>query len=482
MKQSLLRTKRSHRFKRVPYRGYAARSIESLTRMGSRSLFPNRRAIAALLLVAMTLLAALAGTGYGPPLWWAGSAAWLAGALLWPQLARAQQRQALLLAGIGLIAYAVTLSRGGSPAWVDLLTQNSALLGMLAAVSFLQLVGAPHGSDPALPRGRAALWRTALGVHFLGAAINLSAVFIMAERIGPNGKPRLDQAMILTRAFLAAALWSPFFAATAVALTYAPGANPLGLAAAGAALAAVLLWLAVRDIERSSGNGAADFVGYPMHLAALRIPGILAVLVVVGHWLAPHWTALSVVSLASLGVVCVASVVGQGPRAASRSITAHVRNRLPNMSGELILFLAAGVFASGLRALIDSGAVWMPFGGFGVAEAAIVLAVMILLSVMGIHTVISITMAAAWLAPLHPEPTFLALVFVQSWAIGLVVGPMSGVHLAIQGRYGISGAALSRGNMRYCLQAYVVAVLWLAIVGTWLGARLLSDWGGMPAA
>lgn len=152
------------------------------------------------------------------------------------------------------------------------------------------------------------------------------------------------------------------------------------------------------------------------------------------------------------------------------------------MSGELILFLAAGAFASGLRALIDSDAVWMPFGGFGVAEAAIVLAVMILLSAVGIHTVISITMAAAWLAPLHPEPTFLALVFVQSWAIGNAAGPMSGVHLALQGRYGISAAALSRGNIRYCLQAYAVAVLWLAIVGTWLGARLMSVWGAVPAA
>lgn len=255
--------------------------------MGCPSFFPQRRAVAALLLVAMTLLTALAGTGRGPPIRWAGIAAWVAGALLWPQLARTQKRQAFLLALIGLIAYVVTLIRGGSPAWVNLLTQNSALLGMLAAVSFLQLVGAPHGSAPALPRGRSALWRTALGVHLLGAVINLSAILIMADRIGPNGKPRFDQAMILVRAYLAAALWSPFFAATAVALTYAPGANPLGLAALGIALAAVLIWLAVRDIERASGNGGADFVGYPMHLTALRIPGILAALVGIGHWLAP---------------------------------------------------------------------------------------------------------------------------------------------------------------------------------------------------
>jgi hypothetical protein len=434
--------------------------------------FLNRRSIATILLTTMTLLAASSGTGYGPPVWWAGIAAWLAAALLWPQLARTQQRIAVLLTGIGLVAFGVTVMRGGQPAWIGFLTQNTALLGMLAAVSFLQLL-APDGSDTRLPRGKSALWRTAVGVHLLGAVINLSAVFIMAERIGPNGKPGPEQTAILVRAFLAAALWSPFFAASAVALTYAPGANPLGLAATGVTLAAVLLWLAVRDIVRSSADHGASFVGYPMHFAALRTPGVLALLVATGHWLLPEWATLTVISLASLLVVCVSTGLKQGPLAASRSICNHASQRLPHMAGELVLFLSAGTFASGLRSLIDTGGIWMPFTGFGAAEAAIVLALMILLSVIGIHTVISIAMAAAWLAPLHPEPTLLALVFVQSWAIGLAAGPMSGIHLAIQGRLGIPAITLARANLRYCLQAYVAAVLWLAIVGTWLGTRLL---------
>lgn len=441
------------------------------------SSFPNQRAIAAILLAGMMMLAAVAGTGYGPPVWWAGIAAWVSGVLLWPKLARAQKRQAWFLGGAGLLAFGAALARGGRPDWSGLLTQNTALLGMLAAVSFLQLLRAPEGSETSLPQGRAALWRTLFGVHLLGAVINLSAVFIMAERIGPQGKPKPEQAMALARAFLAAALWSPFFAATAVALTYAPGANPLGLAGAGVVLAAVLLWLAGRDIERASGNRAADFVGYPMHLAALRVPGVLAVLVALGHWLVPKWAALSVISLASLVVVCIAILIGQGPRVAGRSIYLHARDRLPAMSGELVLFLSAGVFASGLRALIDSGGFWLPFAGFGVTEAALVLAVMILLSALGIHAVISITMMAAWLAPLHPEPTLMALVFVQSWAIGLAAGPMSGIHLAMQGRYGIPASVLARGNIRYCLEAYGMAVVWLGLVGACVGVHLLPTWG-----
>ena len=419
----------------------------------------------------MVVLATLTGTGYGPQAWWAGGAAWLAGILLWPKLIASQKRQAIFLTGIGLVAIGVGLFGDHHPVSVALLTQNTALLGMLGAVSFLQLLNAPGKANETLPLGRMALWRTALGVHLLGAVINLSAVFIMAERIKASGKLRPDQAMILGRAFLAAALWSPFFAATAIALTYAPGANPLRLAGIGGALAAMLLVIAVRDIERSLGSGIANFVGYPMHLRALRAPALLSLLVAIGHWLLPHWAALSIVSMASLAIVCVTTAFERGPKSAAVAICHHAMNRLPSMSGELVLFLAAGVFAIGLQSLISRGGIWMPFSAFGTTEAAVVLAIMILLSILGIHAVISITIVATWLAPLSPEPNLLALVFVESWAIGLAAGPMSGIHIAIQGRFGIPATTLARGNMFYCLKAYGIAVLWLAISKEliWLG-------------
>jgi hypothetical protein len=424
----------------------------------------NRHAAAALLLTLMALLAALAGTHHGLPAWPAGVAAWLAGALLWPQLAAAQKRQSLWLAGIGLLAFALTIARGGQPLWISLLTQNSALLGMLVAVSFLQLLAAPATSDAGLPRGKGALWRTMLGAHLLGSVINLSAVFIMADRIGSQGKPAQAQATALIRAFLAAAMWSPFFAATAVALTYAPGANPLHLALFGVAFAALLLLLAYRDIVRQSGDGAAGFVGYPLQPATLYVPGLLAALVGAGHWLFAGWAALSIISIAALLVVSVISVLRHGVLSGCRSLAAHAERRLPNMAGEVILFLSAGTLASGLTSLIGTGQVWLPFTGFGVIEAAGVLAAMILLAVIGIHTVISITLVGSWLAPLHPDPLLLALVFVMSWAIGLAAGPLSGIHLAIQGRYGIASTLLARSNLRYCVQAYCAAVAWLALV------------------
>lgn len=59
---------------------------------------------------------------------------------------------------------------------------------------------------------------------------------------------------------------------------------------------------------------------------------------------------------------------GTGPRAGGHALYGHVRDRLPGMAGELVLFLSAAVFASGLRALMDSGPLWLPFTAFGVGE------------------------------------------------------------------------------------------------------------------
>jgi hypothetical protein len=426
--------------------------------------FPNRRAYAAFLLTLLALSAALAGANQGLPLWPAGIAAWSAGALLWPQITRAQQKQSLWLAGIGLVGFALTIALGGRPMWVNLLTQNSALLGMLVSISFLQMLAPPPDRESSLPRGKGALWRTIIGVHLLGSVINLSAVFIMAERIGPRGKPTQTQAIALVRAFLAAATWSPFFAATAVALTYAPGADAFHLALIGGAFAGVLLVLGGRDILRQMGNDAAGFIGYPLRPSALYVPVMLAVLVGAGHGFFPEWTALSIISIASLLVVCVLSVLRKGLISGCQAITRQANLRLPNMAGEVILFLAAGTLASGLTSLIGTGEIWVPFTRFGALEASAVLALMILLAIIGVHTVISITMVGSWLAPLHPEPLLLALVFVQSWAIGLAAGPMSGINLAIQGRYGISSSLLAKLNLRYCVQAYCAAVIWLTMV------------------
>lgn len=417
------------------------------------------------LILLMMVFALCTGARLPVPAWLAGVCAWAACALLWPSLDKRQRATAAVLIGIGLLALGWAGWRSGHWPWQGVLTQNMALLGMLAAVSFLQLIGLA-GDDRPLPRGPGALWRTLGGVHVFGAVINLSAVFIMADRMSGGKSPSVVQTMALTRAFLAAALWSPFFAATAVAITYAPGATLGEMALAGVPLALLINYLAGRDLLKHAPE-AQVFVGYPMRLSALWVPLGLAVMVVVGHYFWPHWTTLAIVSLCAplmaVGVVLTRSGVTAGAAAVAR----HVHLRLPAMRGELVLFLAAAVFATGLDALIATQGGGLTPAHFGPLQSALVLAGMIGLCVIGVHAVISIAMVSAWLAPISPDPLLLAAVFTQCWAIGLAVSPMSGIHLALQGRYGLSAGALARGNARYCLQAYLAAVAVQVAIAGW---------------
>ena len=120
------------------------------------------------------------------------------------------------------------------------------------------------------------------------------------------------------------------------------------------------------------------------------------------------------------------------------------------MRGEVVLFLAAGVLASGLASLlaVPGGVQSFPLSA---ATAAVSLTVMVGLAVVGVHPLISIAASGTWLAHGEFDPNLLALTFLMAWAVGVAAGPLSGLHLTIRGRYGIDGRRLPAWNLRYTL-------------------------------
>ena len=78
---------------------------------------------------------------------------------------------------------------------------------------------------------------------------------------------------------------------------------------------------------------------------------------------------------------------------------------------------------------------------------------------VGVHPVIAITTVGTWLAPLAPDPTLLAGTLTMGWAIGVPAGPLSGLHLSMQGRYGIPVFAFQRWNSRYIPKLLAASIL-----------------------
>lgn len=429
-------------------------------------LSPVRRdALAGVLLALMIAASVAPGVSLLP----AGLLGWTAALLLSYRLSWRQRIQSAWLIGLGVAGIAWGTLHGAALDPTRILAGNQGLVSLLAAVSFLRLVTRPGEADPGLPapRGRKALWRTLLGVHLFGAVINLSTVVILGDRMATRGRLGKRRALALTRGFAAAAFWSPFFSAMAAALTYAPGARLGVVVLAGLPMAAFALWLTAREIDPENPKLGAPFIGYPMRFSALWIPGLLVLIVLTVHAWTPDWSILAIVAL-SAPLLTVLILVARHGFAARLPLKDHVTQGLASTVNELALFLAAGVLAAGLIGLAGTLGDWLPFERFGAPQASLLLLVMVGAAALGVHPVITIASFGVWLAPLHPEPNLLAITLLMSWAIGVPANPLSGLHLMMQGRYGIDGYAFLRWNADYVLRCLGVGVMLLYAYGTML--------------
>ncbi len=426
------------------------------------------RILAGPLLALMIVFAVIHGVWPVFPAWPSGLSAWLAGVLLWVRTPRRQRVQVGVLASLGLVGLFWGWYNGAPVDVVALIDQNHALLSMLAAVSFLRLVSMPDASQKeAPPRGGHAYLRTLVGIHLFGAAINLSAVVIIGDRLARQGTFDKRTAILVSRGFSSAALWSTFFAGMAVVLTYSPGAELPILVAVGLPLALAGLAYTYAEALVTDPSRLAAFSGYPIHFQSLWLPGLLAACVLLTHVFLPHWSVLTVISLLSPLLTFVVFGHRRGCRRALAEVRQHVNLHLPEMSVELLLFLAAGVLAVGLSSVFASFDDRLPFAAFTGTTATISLIGMVGLAAMGIHPIISVTAVATWLTPIHPDPTLLAMVFLMTWGIGVASSPLSATHLTIQGRYGIESWRFFRWNLSYCLFMLILSAILLHLYA-WL--------------
>lgn len=400
----------------------------------------------------------------------AGLLGWTAALLLSHRLGRRQRIQGGCLIGLGVAGIAWGALHDVPLDITRILAGNQGLVSLLAAVSFLRLVTRPEAAqrDAPPPRGRKALWRTLIGVHLFGAVINLSTVVILGDRMTTRGRLGKRRALALSRGFAAGAFWSPFFSAMAAALTYAPGAQLGIVVLAGWPMAAISLWLTARDLDPGNPGGGAPFIGYPMRFSALWIPGLLVAIVLALHALVPGWSILAIITL-SAPLLTVGILLARQRRGAWPPLRDHVGRGLASTVNELALFLAAGVLAAGLISLTGQLGDWLPFTRFGPPQAGLLLLVMVGLATLGMHPIITIAACGVWLAPLHPNPNLLAITLLMAWGIGVPANPLSGLHLMMQGRYGIDGYAFLRWNASYVLKCLGAGVGLLYLYGMLLG-------------
>ena len=391
-----------------------------------------------------------------------GTLVWVCALLLLPRARRTQLIQVSVLVGIGAIGLLVGELRETDPVYLKrAIDANQLVISMLVAVSFLRLIALAHVTEQEhLPTGVGALIKTLIGTHIFGTVMNISSVMIVGDRLTHKREMTPTQAFTLLRGFSICACWSPFFASMGVTLLVAPGANLATLILFG--LPVALFSLALTAWQLSRLPDAASSEGYPLTFSSVWMPLLLAALVMSAHFVWPNLIVLTLVTLISLSFALLWMIATEGVGGLKR-LHRHIKEGLPKLSGEVMLFLSAAVLASGVGALLESLHLNLAPEHFDLLAACATILVMIVMALCGMHPVTTVVLVGSILAPSVSDPNLLGLTLLFSWGLGVCFSPFSGVQLTLQSRYFIRARDLARMNLVSGLVMLLAAFSSLAI-------------------
>ena len=172
----------------------------------------NRRSLAGILIFVMIVTSVVDGlwkTALPLNLLWPGGlAAWLAAFLLVKDTPIILRIQVGVLLTVGMTLLIYSISERATFNLLDIITSNTTMLSMIAAVGFLRLVAIP-GTEigKVLPVGKSAFLKTLVGVSFFSSFINISAPLLIADRIHQQSPIGRLTTQSIIRVFCSVSSW-----------------------------------------------------------------------------------------------------------------------------------------------------------------------------------------------------------------------------------------------------------------------------------
>ncbi|WP_342609403.1 hypothetical protein [Vibrio tritonius] len=396
------------------------------------------------------------------PSYWAGVPIWISSFFFFPYLKGVQKKQIIILVVCGLFGLLYgTMHHLDSRYFLKTLEANQNVVTMLIGVGFLRIF-ASHGvqTNETLPIGSRSLIKTLLGIHLFGAVLNMSSVIIVGDKLSMKKPLQTPQAVILLRGFAICAFWSPFFAAMGMTLTSAPGSHLSTLIIYGIPVSLVALALTAWEIKLTPL--VENIEGYPMGIKSLWMPCLLALIVLGEHQIWPRASVLSLVALTSVTFIAL-WLITMKRKSGIAMAKHHIEVGVASSAGEVVLFAAAAMLASGVASILASLNVQLAPEHFGALAAFITLVILVGLAMTGMHPVTSVVLAGSVLAPSVTDPNLLGLTLLMGWSLGITFSPFSGVQLSIQSRYKIKAKTLLAHNWRYisAMLAVCATTLWI---------------------
>ncbi len=335
---------------------------------------------------------------------------------------------------------------------IDGFARSRTFLLMFFAVTWLRIsasdspsLGAARRMIVSQPPGRRFLY-LAVGVHLLGAVLNLAGLSLLSTMLERQKDPVLRRRMLsaLVIGFGSASAWSPFYVAMVVILLAIPTLEWSDVVGWGMLMAVIAIgigWVYDRIAWRSNG-GRGDVVELvPMPVKERwQVAGILASLVFLVIGFVEGMGVTIPISLALIGppyaMIWYAANPAHLGTAWQRAgaLARRVLDAVPGLRNEAFIFVGATVFGVGVSSLIPQAdlTLWLDtYLPYVDVRIALLMYVITALGAVGLHAVIVVILVGEVLPPevMGVPDWLLGVTLLGIWGLSTWVNPYSGTTL-----------------------------------------------------
>ncbi|NLT95396.1 MAG: hypothetical protein GXW85_07675 [Clostridia bacterium] len=342
--------------------------------------------------------------------------------------------------------------------WQTGLIQNAGIITLLVTVPILGFPLSYYDFQQAIQKISQKYLSTPLSFYkittlltfSLGVILNIASISIVYHLLRDTKKQYPDYlfSSALTRGIMASGIWSPSFVGVAIVLHYT-GLSWAAIAPLGFLLAMVALILSIKFEQSHYKNHPT--IEAPCQKEP-KISGenqtLLKRLIKVG--LSLLFAIILLESLTGLSVLVVVPLVSiVGPFVIALiwgklpvffdSLKNFANNKLPEMKNEICLFTAAGFFGHSLDIAHIGNSISDIINSLNIQQSylfiIILLAIIVLLSLIGIHPLISSSTLLITLpvAKLPLMPIQYALTILIGYSMATILSPISGTVLITSG-------------------------------------------------
>lgn len=323
-----------------------------------------------------------------------------------------------------------------------------------------------------------------------GPILNLGSIRVLHEMISDLKLNPILLAKAYLVGFSTAILWSPYFASVALVLFYLDLAVSnyiflgIGFAIIQLIIGNILFWLYLKKdeaehktvhlsptIDHLNRVDSNERVNHSKKMGSLFLILIFLLGMIFGLEHLTKWPMMLLVSLISIVfpiLWCTFMKIWPKAKHHYKEFTVNLGKTINN---ETVMFISAGIFAKSLIETNFTNSINHVLNGVASTSfllfSILVIVVIVILSYVGIHPIVVVTVLIVQIDPAMIGTTaeVLTLLFMISWSMSAALSPINPLNLLLSSSLGKSGVIIGlKWNGLYMLSMFITGILFVYLI------------------